>query len=58
MCFTGTGTNVCYMEELKNIKKTEQKSGKMERKEGTPGGEENKVEVFTLSVSCGDLKLN
>ncbi|XP_070758598.1 hexokinase HKDC1 isoform X3 [Enoplosus armatus] len=25
----GTGTNVCYMEELKNIEKTEQKKGKM-----------------------------
>lgn len=32
-CFTGTGTNVCYMEELKNIEKTEQKFGKTEEGE-------------------------
>ncbi|XP_070825618.1 hexokinase HKDC1-like isoform X4 [Chaetodon trifascialis] len=30
----GTGTNVCYMEDLKNIKKTEQKIGNIEREEG------------------------
>lgn len=41
---TGTGTNVCYMEELKNIKKTGQKKGPMEREEGKSGREENKVE--------------
>lgn len=58
LCLIGTGTNVCYMEELKNIEKTEQKKGKMERKEGTSRGEEHKVEVFSLSVSCSDLKLN
>ncbi|KAI3377821.1 hypothetical protein L3Q82_008960 [Scortum barcoo] len=33
----GTGSNVCYMEDLKNIEKTEQG-----RKEGTPGGEKDK----------------
>ncbi|XP_035484099.2 hexokinase HKDC1 isoform X2 [Scophthalmus maximus] len=38
----GTGTNVCYMEELKNIKKTGQKKGPMEREEGKSGREENK----------------
>ncbi|KAL6113233.1 hkdc1 [Pungitius sinensis] len=36
----GTGCNVCYMEELKNIEKNEQKTG--ERGEGTPEGEEEK----------------
>ncbi|XP_040892463.1 hexokinase HKDC1-like [Toxotes jaculatrix] len=30
----GTGTNVCYMEELKNIEKTEQKKGQMETEQG------------------------
>ncbi|KAG8001479.1 Hexokinase-1 [Nibea albiflora] len=29
----GTGTNVCYMEELKNIEKTDQKFGKTEKGE-------------------------
>ncbi|XP_034536621.1 hexokinase HKDC1-like [Notolabrus celidotus] len=38
----GTGTNLCYMEELKNIKKTEQKTGKVEREEETPEGGEKK----------------
>ncbi|XP_068586362.1 hexokinase HKDC1-like isoform X1 [Cebidichthys violaceus] len=38
----GTGTNVCYMEELKNIEKNEQKTGNKERGEGTPEGEEDK----------------
>ncbi|XP_042355881.1 hexokinase HKDC1-like [Plectropomus leopardus] len=36
----GTGTNVCYMEELKNIEKTGQKTGKHEREERTPEGED------------------
>ncbi|XP_033479456.2 hexokinase HKDC1-like [Epinephelus lanceolatus] len=36
----GTGTNVCYMEELKNIEKTEQKKGRLDREEGTPEGED------------------
>ncbi|XP_077941194.1 hexokinase HKDC1 isoform X2 [Gasterosteus aculeatus] len=34
----GTGCNVCYMEELKNIEKNERKTG--ERGKGTPEGEE------------------
>ncbi|XP_060895817.1 hexokinase HKDC1 [Labrus mixtus] len=38
----GTGTNVCYMEELKNIEKTEQKTGRVKIEEGTPKGEEDK----------------
>ncbi|XP_074522485.1 hexokinase HKDC1-like [Halichoeres trimaculatus] len=38
----GTGTNVCYMEELKNIRKTKQETRKEEREEETPKGEENK----------------
>ncbi|XP_044202873.1 hexokinase HKDC1-like isoform X1 [Thunnus albacares] len=32
----GTGSNLCYMEELKNIEKIKQEEGKMEREEGTP----------------------
>ncbi|XP_059202062.1 hexokinase HKDC1-like [Centropristis striata] len=43
----GTGTNVCYMEELKNIKKTEQKTEQVEREEGTPDGEEDKHDAWT-----------
>ncbi|XP_070758432.1 hexokinase HKDC1 isoform X1 [Enoplosus armatus] len=43
----GTGTNVCYMEELKNIEKTEQKKGNIEREEGTPGGRDNKQDDGT-----------
>lgn len=43
LCFKGTGTNVCYMEELKNIEKTEQKKGKMERKGAKPEGEGDMV---------------
>lgn len=39
--FTGTGTNVCYMEELKNIEKIEQEKGQMERE-----GEEKVEQVF------------
>lgn len=47
-CSTGTGTNVCYMEELKNIEKTKENIGKMEREERTPESEEDKVRsVFT-----------
>lgn len=34
---------MCYMEELKNIEKLEQKEGKMENKEATPGGEQDTV---------------
>ena len=36
LCFKGTGSNLCYMEELKNIEKIKQEEGKMEREEGTP----------------------
>ncbi|XP_039972050.1 hexokinase HKDC1-like isoform X2 [Xiphias gladius] len=43
----GTGTNVCYMEELKNIEKTEQKKGQMERGEGMPEGEGDKEDDGT-----------
>ncbi|XP_070696446.1 hexokinase HKDC1-like [Pempheris klunzingeri] len=35
----GTGTNVCYMEELKNIKKIKQK-GEKKREQGTPEEQE------------------
>ncbi|XP_044051786.1 hexokinase HKDC1 isoform X2 [Siniperca chuatsi] len=50
----GTGTNVCYMEELKNIKKTEQKKGKTDRKEGTPEGEEDKGDGTEAEKKEGD----
>ncbi|XP_034413019.1 hexokinase HKDC1-like isoform X2 [Cyclopterus lumpus] len=36
----GTGTNVCYMEELKNIEKNKEKTGKMERVEWAPQEED------------------
>lgn len=29
-CFIGTGTNLCYMEELKNIEKTQPQTGQKE----------------------------
>ena len=43
LCFKGTGSNVCYMEELKNIEKIEQKEEKMEKKEGAPEREGDMV---------------
>lgn len=39
-CFTGTGTNVCYMEELKNIEKTKN-TEKMEKEERMPEEKDN-----------------
>lgn len=56
-CFLGTGTNVCYMEEVKNIEKSKTNTGKMQREETTPGSEGDKVRETMLSISCG-LKLN
>lgn len=44
-CFQGTGTNVCYMENIKNIEKTERKHKGMEREEGTPEGEDDMVDL-------------
>uniref|UniRef100_A0A3P9IS52 hexokinase n=1 Tax=Oryzias latipes TaxID=8090 RepID=A0A3P9IS52_ORYLA len=38
----GTGTNLCYMEELKNIKKLHQKSGTAEKDQETPEKENGK----------------
>ncbi|KAK2854161.1 hypothetical protein Q5P01_006822 [Channa striata] len=32
----GTGSNVCYMEELRNIEKLEQTGGKLQQEDGTP----------------------
>ncbi|XP_028257557.1 putative hexokinase HKDC1 isoform X2 [Parambassis ranga] len=37
----GTGTNVCYMEELKNIQKTKENTGTMKRDDGIPEGEQD-----------------
>ncbi|KAM6943608.1 hexokinase HKDC1-like [Xenentodon cancila] len=36
----GTGTNLCYMEDLKNIEKIEQRRGTTERDKGTLDGQE------------------
>lgn len=46
--FAGTGTNVCYMEEVKNIEKTKSIS------ENQGSEEEDKVKVLQryLSVRC------
>lgn len=54
--FPGTGTNVCYMEEVKNIEKGKENIGNMEREETTP--QEDRVREAVLSISCDDLKLN
>ena len=57
LCFTGTGTNVCYMEEVKNIEKTKEIIGKPDKEER----EKDKVEevsqnalrvYFCQRVSC------
>ncbi|TKS70013.1 putative hexokinase HKDC1 [Collichthys lucidus] len=49
----GTGTNVCYMEELKNIKKTEHKFGKTEKGEK----EEDMVEGTEGEKNEGDAEI-
>lgn len=43
------------MEEVKNIEKSKENIGKMEREETTP--EEDRVRETVLSIDC-DLKLN
>lgn len=55
-CFTGTGTNVCYMEELKNIDKTKNIE-KMEKEERTPE-KENRVlqSLIKQSVYLSDIQ--
>ncbi|KAF1392977.1 hypothetical protein PFLUV_G00033620 [Perca fluviatilis] len=54
----GTGTNVCYMEDLKNIEKAEQKTEKMEREEGTPEGGEKKLDDGTKrEKKVGDAEI-
>ncbi|XP_020495919.1 hexokinase HKDC1 [Labrus bergylta] len=53
----GTGTNVCYMEELKNIEKTEQKTGRVKREEGTPKGEEDKQGDGSEGEKEGDAEI-
>ncbi|KAM7406256.1 hypothetical protein PAMP_000644 [Pampus punctatissimus] len=53
----GTGTNVCYMEELKNIEKTEQKEGKMLREEGTPEQEKYMDDGTEKEKKEGDAEI-
>ncbi|XP_023251043.1 putative hexokinase HKDC1 isoform X2 [Seriola lalandi dorsalis] len=53
----GTGSNVCYMEEVRNIEKTEQKKGQMEREEGTPEGERDKHDGTEGEKNLGDAKI-
>ncbi|XP_029354302.1 putative hexokinase HKDC1 [Echeneis naucrates] len=56
----GTGTNLCYMEEVKNIEKLEQKK-KMEREkqdEGSEGGDkmaDNEVQKMCINTEWGGL---
>nr|XP_046240510.1 hexokinase HKDC1-like [Scatophagus argus] len=52
----GTGTNVCYMEEMKNIEKTKPKMGRTERqgeKDDEPEGEkkENHAEISKMCIN-------
>lgn len=42
-CLSGTGTNVCYMEELKNIEKYKGDIEKAAGEERTPEGQEDRV---------------
>lgn len=42
-CLSGTGTNVCYMEELKNIEKYKDNIEKAAGEEMTPEGQEDRV---------------
>ncbi|XP_051236421.1 hexokinase HKDC1 isoform X2 [Dicentrarchus labrax] len=54
----GTGTNVCYMEQLKNIEKTQEKTGKVEREEGEPEGEEDKDDGSEGEKKEGDADIS
>ncbi|XP_056269606.1 hexokinase HKDC1-like isoform X2 [Pseudoliparis swirei] len=49
----GSGTNVCYMEELKNIEKSEDKTGQMERGEEDKddGRERERTEIPKMCVN-------
>ncbi|XP_072236486.1 hexokinase HKDC1-like [Leuresthes tenuis] len=47
----GTGTNLCYMEEVKNIEKIEQKRGTTETEKGTLEGEEDQQHGGTDAVT-------
>ncbi|GAA6220126.1 putative hexokinase HKDC1 [Lates japonicus] len=53
----GTGTNVCYMEELKNIEKTEQSTGQKAREGGTPAGERDKEDKMEGEKKVGDAEI-
>ncbi|XP_063333299.1 hexokinase HKDC1 isoform X1 [Pelmatolapia mariae] len=48
----GTGSNACYMEELKNIEKIRQKKQKTEGDEETPEAVEDKAETSETSKMC------
>lgn len=57
LCVLGTGTNLCYMEELKNIEKIEQGGVPTKRDEKTHEADEEKVTKFRGAVSkCDELK--
>lgn len=54
-CLSGTGTNVCYMEELRNIEKYKDHFEKAAGEEMTPGGQEDRTTGVRLNVSdCCD----
>ncbi|MEQ2297362.1 putative hexokinase hkdc1, partial [Ameca splendens] len=56
----GTGSNLCYMEELKNIKKIEQSNGSTNTNKGKLEGEEDKnaaVEAVKSDVTAEKSKM-
>lgn len=54
-CLSGTGTNVCYMEELRNIEKYKDNFKKAAGEEMTPEGQEDRITEVRLNVSdCCD----
>ncbi|KAM9817034.1 hexokinase HKDC1-like [Neosynchiropus ocellatus] len=55
----GAGTNICYMEDVKNIKTIDRVKGRAEKEEGTPGerfesGETLKMCINTECCGLGD----
>lgn len=53
-CLSGTGTNVCYMEELKNIEKNKDCIKKAAGEEMTAEAEDDRV-TEACSARCCDL---
>ncbi|XP_067343945.1 hexokinase HKDC1-like isoform X2 [Channa argus] len=53
----GTGSNVCYMEDLKNIEKIEQNRGKKHQEDRTPGREEDEDGGMEGLKKMGDADL-